>query len=182
MVNSVSGLISVVLDAFNNVLPTVNNAQDSDNIEFPSEQDDEGEIVDVNLEKSYEASSAVADALNKLPLIQSTCDFDSDGDGVVTPEEIESQLDSNTLAALFKDENGKLDDAMILALGVAGGIGVEELYDNIKIIDTNGDGVISEDEIEAFKNSAEYQKYQNIAENTQSTMGDFSELTNNFFK
>lgn len=182
MVDNISSIISIIANKVSEGVKNFEKPQSDVSLDFPEEQDEEATVVDLKPDRDNPEGSFLDKMMKQRPIIDSTFDLDSNDDGIVTPEEIESLMSSNTIAALFKDENGKLNDAMILALGIAGGISVEDLCNNLRAIDTNGDGVISEDEIEAFKNSAEYQRYQNIVENTQSAVSDVVKLTNNFFQ
>lgn len=177
-----STLISRITSGINNILTNYQSNNEENPIFKPLQEQDEDGILQI----TEQLNSVTEKSLNKLAtqssIISSAFDLDTNNDNIITPEEIESQLDTNSMASIFKKEDGTLDDAMILTLGIAGGISEEDLTNKLRDLDTNADGIISDDEINALKNSDKYLKYKQTFDNMKTNINDISNLINNFFE
>ncbi len=161
------------------VINVFNNSQlynENSTIDFASEQDDDG-IVQI----SEKASENLQKLTKQYPLINAVFDLDTNNDGIITPEEIENQIHESSIANIFKKEDNTLDDAMILTLGVAGGITKEELADKLRELDKDGNGIISESEINELKNSDEYKKQQQNVEKIGNIAFNVTNIINNLW-
>ncbi len=155
--------------------------QEDSTLEFAQEKDEDG-LVEITEQATSTVEKTIDELTKQSPIIKSTFNLDTNDDGIITPEEIENQLETNSVADIFKNEDGTLDDAMILTLGVAGGISQEELTDKLRDMDTNKDGIISDEEIDAIKNSEEYIKQQQKFEDIETDAKNISNLVTGFFE
>ena len=155
--------------------------QEDSTLEFAQEKDEDG-LVEITEQATSNEKKTIDELTKQSPIIKSTFNLDTNDDGIITPEEIENQLETNSVAGIFKNEDGTLDDAMILTLGVAGGISQEELTDKLRDMDTNKDGIISDEEIDAIKNSEEYIKQQQKFEDIETDAKNISNLVTGFFE
>ncbi len=155
--------------------------QEDSTLEFAQEKDEDG-LVEITEQATSTVEKTIDELTKQSPIIKSTFNLDTNDDGIITPEEIENQLETNSVAGIFKNEDGTLDDAMILTLGVAGGISQEELTDKLRDMDTNKDGIISDEEIDAIKNSEEYIKQQQKFEDIETDAKNISNLVTGFFE
>ena len=155
--------------------------QEDSTLEFAQEKDEDG-LVEITEQATSTVEKTIDELTKQSPIIKSTFNLDTNDDGIITPEEIENQLETNSVAGIFKNEDGTLDDAMILTLGVAGGISQEELTDKLRDIDTYKDGIISDEEIDAIKNSEEYIKQQQKFEDIETDAKNISNLITGFFE
>ena len=155
--------------------------QEDSTLVFAQEKDEDG-LVEITEQATSTVEKTIDELTKQSPIIKSTFNLDTNDDGIITPEEIENQLETNSVAGIFKNEDGTLDDAMILTLGVAGGISQEELTDKLRDMDTNKDGIISDEEIDAIKNSEEYIKQQQKFEDIETDAKNISNLVTGFFE
>ena len=155
--------------------------QEDSTLEFAQEKDEDG-LAEITEQATSTVEKTIDELTKQSPIIKSTFNLDTNDDGIITPEEIENQLETNSVAGIFKNEDGTLDDAMILTLGVAGGISQEELTDKLRDMDTNKDGIISDEEIDAIKNSEEYIKQQQKFEDIETDAKNISNLVTGFFE
>ncbi len=131
----------------------------------------DGSIVD-ELNKLLNDKSFIASIQEKIDVANNKaktkyevyCIMDKNGNGTITVGELAARLKDSPLANLLKSANGSIDRALIIALGgnydAEGNYSIDTdvLYENLTALDKNGDGKITQDEIDAFKQTDAYKK------------------------
>ncbi len=132
-----------------------------------------GSIVD-DLKNLLTDSALLADIQKKIDAANNKAKFeyalneliDKNNNGYLNVGEIAAMFSKSEIARLFKSPDGTVDRALIIALGgqySADGnysISIDKLNRNIWQIDTDGDGNITQEEIDAFKQTDAYKKAQ----------------------